>query len=54
VHDEPYPCDAIELLNDLERLEATARRQHEQVAVLRRRVDELEARIRRAIRELTS
>jgi hypothetical protein len=50
---EAYPCAAIELLDDLEKVEAVARTQYEQAAALGRRVEELEAKMRRAVRELS-
>jgi hypothetical protein len=54
VDSEAYPCAAIQLLDDLEAVEAAARTQFEEAAALRRRVEELEAKIRRAVGELTS
>ena len=54
VERESYPCAAIELLEDHEAVEAAARTQFEEAAALRRRVDELEAKIRSAVQELTS
>jgi hypothetical protein len=54
VHDEAWPCDAIGLLNELEEVEAAARTHIEQVVVLRGLVEELEDKIRRGIRKLTS
>jgi hypothetical protein len=41
------------LLNDLEQAEAVARTHFEQAAALKRRLEALEAKIRRAVRELT-
>ena len=45
VDGEAYPCAAIELLDDLEAVEAAARTQSEEAAALRRRVAELVAKI---------
>lgn len=59
---EPFPCTAIEFLNELEQLESETcavieRLHHEsgrQITALQARVEELEATIRRAVGELTS
>jgi hypothetical protein len=48
VHDETWPCDAISLLDDLERVEAAARMQAGAEVALRDRIAELEGKIRRA------
>jgi hypothetical protein len=57
---ESYPCDAINLLDELEEGEAVARTQFERVAALEqkvaangRRLAELQDMIRRAIRDLS-
>jgi hypothetical protein len=54
VRNEQYPCDAIALLEDLEAVEAVARAQVEQMADLKRRIADLEAKIRRVVEELSS
>jgi hypothetical protein len=53
VRDEPYPCDAINLLEALEEVEAAARTQFQKIADLKRRNAELEDKIRRAIEDLS-
>jgi hypothetical protein len=49
----PYPCDAVRLLDDLEAVEAVARAQVEQMADLKRRIAELEDKIRAVVRMLS-
>jgi hypothetical protein len=58
---EAYPCDAVELLNDLEAVEADARTEFErfraqrndELLALTARNAELEAKILRAVRDLS-
>jgi hypothetical protein len=45
---EPFPCNPAILLDELALGEEQARRQHEQVMVLREHIEELEGKIRRA------
>lgn len=47
---QPLP---IELLDELEVVEAQARMQHEQILLLKQRNDDLRAKILRAVKELT-
>jgi hypothetical protein len=48
---QQLPCDAIQLLNELESVEAQAREHFHETSQLRRRNGEMEALMRRAIHE---
>jgi hypothetical protein len=48
------PCDAIQLIDELEAVEAAARNQHAQLSEFRRRNAEVEVQMRRAVHELNT